>query len=299
MIISHCLVTLNRKDELIKNCRLTSPHVDRILVVDGLSTDGSIEWLQSEEARALKIEHKISKQIRLPKGNHTPKERNIYLKMASGSDWILISDTDEYIQLEGLQNLRLLIARAEQENHNCISFNAHDIWTYEDGQVYDNVSNYWNPMLYKYHPKARYEGHTHSHIVRPGMPDKIMESGFQYLHIKTERALWRNSTYLWWTTCKVADNSTDSPIWNDFHNLMNQHGFQDWHEFNKIMDAGSVPEPIKQWFINHKDADNPEERSWFIWYFIFLHPEQNINKIGNRDKGWDYLEYCKSRKANV
>jgi hypothetical protein len=104
--------------------------------------------------------------------------------------------------------------------------------------------------------------------------------------------MWKNSTFLYWTTCGVAQNRTDSPVWLQFHELMDKYGFQDWHDFNRYMEKGNIAAEIKDWFIAHKEAENPEEASYFIWYFIFRHPEENIARISceRYDRyTWDYV----------
>ena len=59
------MVVLNRKDEVIANLRRTCPYVDRAIVVDGDSTDGTKEWLQSDEARSLGIKCIVYKKNKI------------------------------------------------------------------------------------------------------------------------------------------------------------------------------------------------------------------------------------------
>ena len=289
-------MTLNRLEELQTVIRKVSPWVDRTCVVDGGSTDGTIEWLDSDECQDLNVDYEVHKQVRLARGNHTPGERNHYLKMAGNSGWILVTDTDEFLEELACRNLRNLVIKAEENGCDGIAFNAHDIWTYETGEVYDSVSNYYNPTFFKVYRGIHYAGHTHSRIVRPGSPEKWMQTKLQYHHTKTERRMWHNSTYLWWTTAKIADNAIDVPEWQQFHELMGDYDYYDWHEFNKVMEAGQVPEEVCQWFIDHKEAESPEERAWFVWYFIFRHPELNTQKLSNRDKDWDYVQVSKAKR---
>lgn len=295
--IQYGLVTLNRLSELQFACRRVSPWVDRTCIVDGGSEDGTLEWLASQEARDLKIDYKVSKQYRYAIGDHTPRERNQYIEMAGNDGWLLVTDTDEFLEEEACKNIRNLVTRAEAQNVDGLMFQAHDLWTYEDGQVYDNLANYWHhSMFFKLYPGTKYVGHTHAGISRPGAVNRWAKTGYEYLHCKTERIMWRNSTYLYWTTAKVADNITGTPEWNSFHEVMRKYGHVDWHEFNKCMEAGNLPQEIKDWFIAHKDAENPEERAWFVWYFIFRHPEENILQISNKDKQFNYVELSRLKK---
>ena len=298
MKITYCMVVLNRLDEMQTAIRRVAPHVDRTCVVDGGSTDGTIEWLESEECKKLNVDFKVSKQYRYSVGEHTPKERNQYLEMAGHEGWLLYTDSDEFLEEEACKNLRKLAEFAESNGVDGVCFRAHDVWTYEAGEVYDNVSDYWNPMFWKGYSGQHYVGHTHSSIARPGAINRWMKTGFEYKHVKTERRMWQNSTYLWWTTSGIAQNEHND-IWREFHKLMESHGHVDWHEFNKEMTKGNLPDEIKKWFIDHKDAENSEERSWFVWYFIFSHPEENTDKIGNRDMGWDYVEQSRIKREGL
>lgn len=297
MRIAYCMVTLNRKEETQFAVRRVAPYVDNTYIVDGGSTDGTIEWLESKECKNLRVVHKVSKQYRYATGNHTPKERQKYLDMLDGEDFVLVTDSDEFLEETACKNLYRLAEFAESRGFSGISFRAHDKTTYENGDIYDNVSNYWNPMFFKMVPGTEYRGHTHSHIYRPGISNAWIQAGFEYEHVKHERKLVNNSTYLFWTTCKVADNDTTSdPEWGKFHELMAKHGHLDWHEFNKEMSKGGLPEEIKKWFMAHKDDENPEKRSWFEWYFIFMHPEENVDKISSSFREWDYVEQSRVKR---
>jgi hypothetical protein len=78
---------------------------------------------------------------------------------------------------------------------------------------------------------------------------------------------------------------------------MKRNGFEDWHLLNKEMNKGNLPKDIADWFIAHRNADNPEERAWFVHYFIFLHPEtENVDKISNRDHNWDYVAQARIKR---
>ena len=288
-------VVLNRREEVVANLRKTCPYVDRAIVVDGGSEDGTQEWLQSDEAKSLGIECIVHKQVRLQYGDHTPMERNIYLsKMdTSPGNWALILDSDEFLEQKALENLRYLAIEAEKEDINTICFQAHDIWTYVDERVYDNVAqNYFHhSMFFKTHPGMHYRGHTHAGLIRPGMNYRNVNTSLQYIHKKHELTMWESSTFLWWTTDSPAKNSTNNPIWLDFHYMMQRHNFYDWHDLKKAMIVGEVPEEIKQWFIDHREDENPEAAAWFVHYFIHLHPEENINKMRSNkyNADWDYV----------
>jgi len=51
MKIVFCTVIWNRLEEVKRSLRHHCPHVDESVVVDAGSTDGTREWLDSDEAR--------------------------------------------------------------------------------------------------------------------------------------------------------------------------------------------------------------------------------------------------------
>jgi len=282
--ITYCLLTMNRLKELQKAVRLTAPYVDRTIVLDGCSSDGSMDWLQSYECKTLNVDYRFIPQYLYQHGNHNPDKRNPYLTLAGYDGWLLCMDDDEYLEEDALQNLRVLASDAEAKGYDGIKFLPHDLWTMEDGSVHDvRHTDWWAPMFWKSFPGQHYEGHTHVRIVRPGAKDNWLKTKYHYKHIKNERRLWRNSTQNYWTTVGLAQNKTNDQTWQEFHKLMKRHGFLDWHRFDQIMEEGIVPQEIVEWFIAHKDADNPEERAWFVHYLVLLHPALNIQRVTNRD----------------
>ncbi len=272
--ITYCLLTLNRLDELKTAIRRVAPFVDRTIIIDGFSTDGTKEWLDSSECEYLDVEYKQVEQHLYQYGNHNPDKRNPYIKMAGYDGWLLVTDTDECLKLDTCKNLRALITKAESEGYDGIKFQPHDIWTMQDGSI-RNIEHrdFWNPMLWKSYPGQTYKGHTHVYIDRPEAVNNWMQTTYQYTHIKNEARIKRNSTQNYWTTVGLATNNTDDATWLGFHEIMKKYNYLDWHEFDKVMTAGTVPREITDWFKEHKDAENPEEASWYYHYFIILHPE--------------------------
>ncbi len=283
--ITYCVLTLNRLSALKKAIRHTAPFVDRTIVIDGCSWDGTIEYLQSQECKDLGVEHRLIPQKLYQYGNHNPDKRNPYIELAGPDGWLLVMDDDEYLYPDALKQLSKLADQAEFLGYDGIKFRPHDIWTMEDGTVRDiKHENYYSPMFWKSYPGQHYDGHTHVRIVRPGAKDNWMETPYFYQHIKDEKRLWRNSTQNYWTTVGLAANADGTdPIWLGFHDLMKKYHYLDWHLFDTVMTAGEVPKEIVDWFIEHRNADNPEERSWFVWYLKILHPELNTSCYINRD----------------
>lgn len=274
-MITYCLCHWNRLAKLQKVIRLTAPHVDRTIVVDGNSTDGSLEWLASNECKTLNV----STIIR-PWDDNPPGARNAYLDAARNSDWVLVTDDDEYLEEPALYSLKQLTKQKEQEGVTLIRFNSHDIQTAIDGSVWENKSSYWNPMLFKMGSSVHYGGHTH--VGLSTLPGRTYDSPFRYFHIKTVADQWLRGCRNHFTTAKPAANTTSDPIWQHFKALCIRDGFKIFADLNKAMLAGTVSSDLVQYFIDQKDSDNSEARSFFVCYFVLYHPELNPG-LSNKD----------------
>jgi glycosyltransferase involved in cell wall biosynthesis len=284
--VTFCMLNFNRLEETKTNVRRTAPHVDRTVIIDGGSTDGSIEWLNSQECKDLKVECYVH-----PWEDNPPTQRNKYLDLVTDG-WILMLDCDEYLELPALYKLRMIIREAISNGCNGVAFLAHDIQTDLSGGIYDNLSSYYNRQLFQSCPGMKYVGHTHVALVRPALRDACMKTSYQYYHIKTLADSYFRGCRNYWTTSGPAANTTDDPNWQKFKSMVSSRGFKYFHQFADYMRKGNIDNELKQWFIDNREDNNPEVRVWFISYFMFLHPEENIDKLGNKD-----LAFSPDRKA--
>ena len=279
-------VVKGRPHELIKNVRLHSPHADRSIVVLHGECKESEEFLNSEECRKMNVQWGI---INVP--YHPPTLRNAYLSRLPVGSWCFHMDCDEFLEEPGLFQMRALISRAEELGMNRVAFLAHDIRIGVDGQVWDNLSNYHNPVLFKVFPGIQWAGAVHGGIYTPNVAPVVAQAPYRYFHIKTSASEFLRATHNAWNTSAVADNRTDDPDWKYLKSLWAKHGFETYPQFYDAMVAGNLHEDFKEWFILHRNHDNSEFRSYFVVYMILLHPEENTYLAGNRD-----FPYDKNRK---
>jgi glycosyltransferase involved in cell wall biosynthesis len=268
------MVHWNRVDELKKAIRLTSPHVDKTIIIDGGSTDGSLEFLESEECKQLNVETIIR-----PWDDNPPGARNAYLKAAGNDGWVLVTDCDEFLEEPAVHTLKQLVAEKDSEGYTLIRFNSHDIQTNVSGDVWEHQSSYWNPMLFKMGPTVRYHGHTH--VGLGSLPGKSFNSPFRYFHIKSVPDQWIRGARNYWTTARPAANVHDQQ-WKNFKGICKKHNLELFADIAQLMRKGTVPEELENWFIENRDSDNPEVRAYFICYFVYLYPEKNQGHA-NRD----------------
>jgi len=275
--VTLCLASFNRLEEskiyIRRHCRF----VDRTIIIDGGSWDGSIEYFNSDECKKLNVECYVHPWIDDP-----PGQRNRYLKLIDGG-WVLVLDCDELLEEPALYKLKLLAQQAEGTGCNGVAFTAHDIQVDPEGGVYESKSSYHNRLFFKATPGMIYLGHTHVGLFRPGCNDVCMKSGYSYYHVKPWEDVFFRGCRNYWTTCATANNRNDDPIWINFKKIVTDAGFKYFYQFAEYMKKGNIDQKFKQWFIDNKESENTEARSWFSSYFVFLHPEENIDKISNRD----------------
>jgi glycosyltransferase involved in cell wall biosynthesis len=275
--VTLCMVSFNRLDESIIWVRRHCKHVDRTIIIDGGSTDGSVEFFNSKECKELGVECYVHPWVDNP-----PEQRNRYLDMVK-EGWVLVLDCDELLSTPAIYRIRYVAKDADDRGCDGVSFLAHDIQTDLDGGVHSNLSNYHNRMFFKACPGMKYVGHTHVALSRPGMRDRCMRTDFQYFHIKPWADQFIRACRNYWTTCAVANNRNDDPSWIHFKKISNDAGFTYFYQFLEYMRNGNIDIIFKEWFIAHKEDENPEARSWFVSYFLLLHPEENVLYLGNKD----------------
>lgn len=279
--ITLCLASFNRLEESKIYIRRHAPFVDRVIIIDGGSQDGSVEWFNSEECKKLNVECYVHPWVDNP-----PEQRNKYLRLIDGG-WVLVLDCDELLELPALYKLKLIAKEAETNRFDGVAFRAHDIQVDRYGDVYDAKSSYYNRLFFKADPQMRYFGHTHVGLSRPNYRDFCMKTEYEYFHIKPWEDVFFRGCRNYWTTAACAQNTTNDPCWKEFKMLVRDRGFEYFYKFAEYMKKGNIDQVFKDWFEKHKDDDNTEARSWFVSYFVFLHPEENIDKISNRDMPFD------------
>lgn len=281
-----CMASFNRLEEskiwVRRHCRFA----DRTIIIDGGSWDGSIDFFKSQECVDLNVECYVHPWVDDP-----PGQRNKYLDLIHEDCWVLVLDCDELLDTVALYKLRYIAKEAQDNGCDGIAFRANDIQIEPDGGIYESLSNYYNRLFFRASPKMRYMGKTHVGLFRPDMRDRCMKTEYRYFHIKPWADVFFRACRNYWTTCAVADNKEDDPSWLQFKEMTKTAGFQFFYLFAEYMKKGNVHPMFKKWFIDHKDDENPEARSWFVSYFAFLHPEENDQCISNKD-----MPYEPSRK---
>lgn len=279
MKITYGMIAWNRLHEMETAIRRVAPHVDRTVVIDGGSTDGSLEWLESDFCKKHNVETFI-----YPWKDNFIEQRNRYIQHAGNDGWLLTTDTDEYLEDAAAYTIREIVADAEKQRASLVSFRAHDIHIHIDGSVRQHSPDYWEPMLFKLGPGVRYHGTLHHSLHRA--PGGMVKSPLRYFHVKSVPNMWLHGARNYWISSKMAGNESDAAH-REFRRQCAGHGIEYFHQMAEHMQNGTVPEPLIEWMIYNKEHSNAEVRAYFIVYFVLLHPEKNIWHYGNVDFPYD------------
>ncbi len=291
MKIAYCLLCRGRHQEFVYSVRTHAPFVDKSIIIlhgDASENSQNMEYLSSDEARQWDIDVIRTNIPYEPKALRDlyMEKLDVYMEEVGEQVWFVIMDSDEYLELPALYSLRKLAVEAEKRGVNILGFNSHDIQTAPDGQVHENKSGYWNPNFNKHYPGMRYTPGTHIGIARP-VPAQMANVPLRYFHVKTQGSQWLRGCRNYWTTAEVAQNTTSSPVWKEFKELCSRLGYVEFDSIWADLQTGTIHEDLTRWFILNRNSDNSEARSWFVVYFVYLHPELNIGCAGNRDYVYD------------
>lgn len=142
--ISLCMIVLNEEDTLKRSLSNVAGHVDEMVIIDGGSTDKSVEVAKSFGA---KVYHKKW-------ADHFGNQRNFGLKKATG-DWILVMDADEVFDRKLLEALPSLVS-----NNIGIEIFAFPRKNYLDGKQTEDYPDKQS-RLFKNNGKIKYHGRLH------------------------------------------------------------------------------------------------------------------------------------------
>ena len=184
--LTYVTVTQDRIGNLKRNLPVVLPYVDRAVVVDGFSTDGSYEYLKS-------LGPKVEVYQRAWDDSFANQYKE-YLKHVQGG-WVLLCDDDEVPSGVLLTSLREIIAQSQGgTKFGVCEFRANDI-SYVEGDWENRVDNgpceYYRQILFKWNSRMTYDVDLHQAL--QGMTGPITRSKAHYYHIKSTRDELRNA----------------------------------------------------------------------------------------------------------
>lgn len=179
--ISLCMIVKNEDCFLPKCLDSVKNIVDEIIIVDTGSTDHTIEIAERYNA---KIYHH-------PWENNFSKARNYSLKYAT-SDWILILDADEELDVKNTNELKTVIREYDAD---LLYLQVLD--KTKEGEIV-SVSN--SVRVFRNHLSIKYEGTVHNYLQYNGNTKttdiKLFHYGYHLDEVKMERKFARTSSLL-------------------------------------------------------------------------------------------------------
>ena len=283
--ITYACITQNRIKSIQRNIPKVIDYVDKIVIVDGFSIDGTKEWLENYNSDKITV---VSRRW----DDSFANQYNEYLKYVDGG-WVLICDDDEIPSEILLKSLRPLVnASGGGEMYNIIEFKSHPLESDKDGKILcDNGSpDYWRQIFFKYYPGTHYSIDLHQALRSP-VRGKVLRRNETYYHVKTDEDGYRNACRNWWIAGVWDDDVNDGyqpPEWHEFRKIvLNVHPHIGvFNHFNEVLLRGNMAQSIKDYIIKVKDIPDEgsrrkfhELRSFYKYYFDVLHPEEKIEKV--------------------
>lgn len=286
--LTYCMMGQDRLFELKKCVERVLPYVDEMVYVDGGSTDGTLEYLKQFD--------KIKVFIH-PWSDNFSKQRNNYLAPVK-EGWVVVSDTDELYTEEACQNFRKLVQESDSGNHyNGVRFESQSITVdMDDNPIYVSPGdNYWKLLMFRYEPTLAYVGNPHEVLI--GVNWKFLDVPYRYNHVKyimeTPRRGLRN-----FFVGGGGDN-TRPQLWREFRRMMNKYGVKIWHDFDKMLQSGSVPEDVEKWIVENRNSKDSEIREVYLYYYLYLHPDKNPNLDLTDTRANEFLQEGLKRKERL
>jgi len=245
------------------------PYVNRAIIVDGGSVDGTEDYLRSLP----KVEYVYRKW-----DDNFTNQFNAFMQPIK-EGWVLMMDDDELPSVELLQSMRSLIEQSEDGNKFCcVEFRCNPISPdigFNPGPI-----NYWRENFFKFHPGMHYEIGLHC-ALRGYKNANFIRRNEVYYHIKTKLdELNRNCCYYFidglWPTGAIE--GVHEPSWHELKNICSKHypEVKVFADLDNIMRIGNVHPELLDWI--KKSNTNPDplfkQRSCYNTYYKTLHPEE-------------------------
>lgn len=190
--LSVVVITKNASDK-IRNCMESVKWVDEIIIVDGGSTDGTVE-----------IAREYTDKIIDSKFAGFDKERNKGAEAATG-DWVLELDADEVVTAEFKARLITMLTKDDPEGHVSYKFRRKNIFL---GRPMMRGGWYhYSAHLFK-KGFAYYEGDIHEKLIVNGTQGKMEEGVEHYPFLSVSEFIKRQNRY---TTLQASEMYKENP----------------------------------------------------------------------------------------
>ena len=278
MKIAYCMMGMNAL-AWIRKCFIDmAPTVDRMIYIDGGSIDDTIVYVRNRGDVEMYVH---------PWCDDYAGQRNRYLnyaKTGDKSDWIVVTDHDEYFSVKLREQLRDIISEADAEGYNKIDVQCRLVYLSGENEVSSEMRPFWKPLIFKNEDNLRYEGSPHETFHNPNgwKEKKIGDDNIFYAHVRQKNIVWPKGARNF-VVSGGAMMYDKNPHYVEFKQAMKMDGHSfDSVGFNQKMINGELGENVMQWIIEHKDINdsslpdccNSEMRECYLTYFELYHPEK-------------------------
>lgn len=277
--ITFACVTQNRIKNLKRNIPKVVDYVDRIVIVDGFSVDGSKEWLENYSPKIFVTQRRWDDSF--------ASQYNEYLRHI-GEGWVLLADDDEIPSEELLKKMREIINNSDNGRaYSAVEFKCHPMEVDKDWKIIVDPGpvDYWRLIFFLYQPGMKYMIDLHQSLI--GYKNgRMIRRNETYYHIKSDEDSYRNACRNWWIAGSWIGGRTDGirhPEWHELRGIVKKAypHVEVFNDLNELMIKGNIDQSVKDCFIKFKDIPDvqPERlfgelRSYYTYYFKKLHPEE-------------------------
>ncbi len=277
--ITYVVVTQDRLGHNQRNLPIVLPYVDRAVIVDGFSKDGTTEYLQSLGDKVTVVQREWDDSF--------ANQYNAYLKNIKGG-WVLLCDDDE-VPSEGLlKSLREIVQKSEKgTKFDTVEFQGNDI-TYVEGDWENRVDNgpnkYYRQMFYKWNPNLTYKIHLHQALC--GLRGPVARVDAHYYHIKSTTDELRNACRNYfisgeWPPTPVEEG-IKTPEWHELMEIMSKNHPESgiFSKLNGLLVSKKVCPEFIDWAFKYRthnegvDGESSNELRAFARYLDLLGYEE-------------------------
>lgn len=245
--ITYVTVTQDRLAHNQRNLPIILPHVDRAVIVDGYSKDGTYEFLKALGPLGVEVYQREW-------DDSFANQYNEYLKHIKGG-WVLLCDDDEVPSEELLKLLRPLVEKSEGgTKFSTAEFRSNDI-SYVEGDWENRVDNgpceYYRQIFFKWYPDMRYTVHLHQAL--QGLRGPVVRCKEHYYHIKSTRDELRNACRNYFISGEWPSHPVEegikTPEWHEMKEILakNHPEVKLFSQLNGLLVSNQVCQEFKDW----------------------------------------------------